>query len=161
MDYRIVSTPALRLVGRSTRLALVHEGDNLQLREFVASVPVADTVALKALNDVEPRGVLAVCTDFDDGRAEGSDFTYLYGVATIGPTPTGADVIDVGAATWAVFRPEDSSDAALQALWPRIFTEWLPANGWRLGPGPEIVSMQVDDDGSLTRELWICVAADA
>jgi AraC family transcriptional regulator len=36
---------------------------------------------LKALSDIEPVGVLAVCDDLDPDRAEGSELTYLHGAA--------------------------------------------------------------------------------
>lgn len=158
---RLEHTPALKLIGRAARLPLVHEGPNERLAQFVSSIPVEETVALKARNDVAPVGVLAVCCDFDEARADGSMFTYLHGVATTGETPPDMDVIDVPASTWAVFVPDDASDAALQQLWPRIFAEWLPANDWRIAPGPEVVASRVLDDGSVERELWLPVARDA
>lgn len=161
MHVRMEHPPPLRLVGRSARLPLVHEGPNAELVAFVASIPTEDTIALKAHNDVAPHGVLAVCDEFDDTRADGSTFTYLHGVATTGPTPDGCDVIDVPASTWAVFEPDDASDEALQQLWPRAYAQWLPANEWRIAPGPEIVAMRILDDGTASRELWLPVTRDA
>lgn len=160
MRYRIQDTPPLRFVGRSARLPLVHRGPNPAIQQFVASIPQEETVELKQHNDLEPRGVLAVLDSLDDDRAEGSTFTYLHGVATSGPTPVGADVIDMPAATWAVFEPADPSDQALQALWPQAFAEWMPANDWRSAPGPEVVTMRAAPDGSLVRELWIPITRD-
>lgn len=160
MTYRIEQTPALRVIGRSIRVPLVHLGPNPAIAAFVASIPVEETIALKTRNDVAPRGVLAVSIDLDDDREEGSMLTYLHGVATTGDTPDGADVIDVPVTTWAVFIPDEPSDEALQLLWRRVIVEWLPANNWRLAPGPEVVAMNVDEDGALARELWIPVAAD-
>jgi AraC family transcriptional regulator len=160
MTYRIEQTPALRIVGRRARLPLVHRGPNPAIQAFVAAIPVEETIALKSRNDVAPHGVLALCADVGDDRAEGSEFTYLHGVATLGATPEGADVIDVPASTWAVFTPADPSDEALQDLWPHVFVEWLPANEWRLALDLEIVAMRVAEDGSLERELWVPVARD-
>ena len=160
MNYRMESTPAMRIIGRSARLPLVHVGPNPAIQAFVAEIPIEETLELKQHNDVAPHGVLAVCTDFSDDRAEGSTFTYLHGVATRGPTPDGADVVDVPALAWAVFRPADASDEALQELWPQVFVEWLPANEWRLALDLEIVAMQTTHDGSLERELWVPVARD-
>ncbi len=160
MRYRIEQTPALRLIGRKTRVPLVHRGPNPAIEEFVASIALEETLAWKARNDTAPRGVLAVTTDLGEPRAEGSLLTYLHGVATTGDTPAGADVIDVPASTWAVFTPEDRSDDSLQRLWQDVIVEWLPANEWRLAPGPEIVAMQRGADDALERELWIPIAPD-
>ena len=86
MDTRIVDLPAVRLVGHATRVPLVHHGVNPAIADHVASIPVEETVRLKALNDTEPSGVLAVCDDLDPDRAEGSELTYLHGVATTATT---------------------------------------------------------------------------
>jgi AraC family transcriptional regulator len=163
MRHRIEQTPALRFVGRSARLPLVHRGPNPAIEAFVAAVPPEVTLSLKACNDTAPHGVLAVLGDLDDDREDGSTFTYLHGVATLGPTPEGAAVIDMPAATWAVFEPEDASDEALQALpalWPLVFAERLPANDWRVAPGPEVVTMRITPEGALARELWIPIVRD-
>ena len=51
MDTRITDLPALRLVGHAARVPLVHEGVNPAIAEHVASIPVEETLRLKALND--------------------------------------------------------------------------------------------------------------
>lgn len=156
MAYRLETTPKIRLVGHSTRLPLVHRGPNEHIAAFIGSIPVEETIVLKQHNDCEPRGVLAVCTDFDEDRADGSQFTYLHGVATSGDVPDGLDAIELTPSTWAVFRPRDDTDEALQELWPRVFTEWFPSSGYQLASGPEIVTMQRTADGTgLLREFWI------
>jgi AraC family transcriptional regulator len=164
MDTRITDLPALRLVGHAARVPLVHSGVNPAIAEHVASIPVEETLRLKALGDTEPSGVLAVSDDLDPDRAEGSELTYLHGVATTaGPDAaaglTGLDVIEVPAGTWAVFRTEGPHPAALQQAWAATATEWFPSQPWRLRPGPEIVAMTAydADAGTATCELWLPV----
>jgi AraC family transcriptional regulator len=108
---------------------------------------------------MEPSGVLAVSDDLDPDRAEGSDLTYLHGVATTAAAPEGLDVIEVPAGTWAVFRTEGPHPAALQDAWAATATTWFPSQPWRLRPGPEIVAMLAFDAGSgtATCELWLPV----
>ena len=113
MDTRITNLPAVRLVGYAKRVPLVHDGINPHIAEHVATIPVEETVRLKSLNDTEPSGVLAVSDDLDPDRAEGSELTYLHGVATTADPPAGLDVIEVPAGTWAVFRTEGPHPAAL------------------------------------------------
>ena len=159
MDTRIVDLPAVRLVGHSRRVPLVHHGVNPSIADHVASIPIEETIRLKALNDTEPSGVLAVSDDLDPDRREGSDLTYLHGVATT-HRPEGLDTIEVPAGTWAVFRTEGPYPAALQEAWSATATEWFPSQPWRLRRGPEIVAMHAFDAaaGTATCELWLPVA---
>lgn len=161
MDTRIIDLPALHLVGHATRVRLVHEGVNPSIAEHVGSIPVDETRRLKELNDVEPFGVLAVSDDLDADRAEGTELTYLHGVATsdTAAAPPGLDRIDVPAGTWAVFRTEGPHPSALQQVWGATATEWFPSQPWRLRPGPEIVATSAYDPeaGTATCELWLPV----
>ncbi|HYF73445.1 MAG TPA: AraC family transcriptional regulator [Nocardioides sp.] len=159
MDTRITELPAVRLVGHATRVPLVHEGVNPRIAEHVASIGVEEVVRLKELNDTEPIGVLGVSDDLDPDRTEGSELTYLHGVATTAVPPEGLDVIEVAAGTWAVFRTEGPHPAALQEAWAATATSWFPSQPWRLRPGPEIVAMLAyePDAGTATCELWLPV----
>lgn len=161
MDTRIVDLPALRLVGHARRVPLVHAGVNPAIAEHVASIPLEETMRLKSLNDTDPSGVLAVSDDLDPDRTEGSELTYLHGVATTG-RPEGLDTIEVGAGTWAVFRTEGPYPTALQEAWSATATEWFPSQPWRLRPGPEIVAMLAFDPAAATAtcELWLPVEPD-
>lgn len=158
MDTRIVDLPAVRLVGHARRVPLVHHGVNPAIAEHIASIPIEETIRLKALNDTEPSGVLAVSDGLDPDRAEGSELTYLHGVATTA-RPEGLDTIDVPAGTWAVFRTEGPYPAALQDAWSATATEWFPSQPWRLRPGPEIVAMLAFDAAAATAtcDLWLPV----
>jgi AraC family transcriptional regulator len=161
MDTRITDLPAVRLVGHARRVPLVHEGVNPSIAEHVAAIPVEETIRLKKLNDTEPSGVLAVSNDLDPDRAEGTELTYLHGVATTG-RPEGLDTIEVPAGTWVVFRTEGPHPAALQEGWAATATEWFPSQPWRLRPGPEIVAtLAFDADaGTATCELWLPIEPD-
>lgn len=159
VDTRIATLPALRLVGYAARVPLVHEGVNPAIADHVAGIAPDETARLKALNDTEPRGVLAVSDDLDPDRAEGSELTYLHGVATTGPAPDGLDAVEVPAGTWAVFRTEGPHPQALQDAWAATATTWFPSQPWRLRPGPEVVAVQAYDAeaGTATCELWLPV----
>ena len=157
MDTRIVTLPALRLVGYAARVPLVHSGENPHIAAHVAGISTEQTRQLKELNDTEPRGVLAVSDDLDPDRGEGSELTYLHGVATTTPPPDGLDTIEVPAGTWAVFHTEGPHPETLQQAWAATATSWFPSQPWRLRPGPEIVAMLAYDGeaGTATCELWL------
>jgi AraC family transcriptional regulator len=161
MDTRIAALPEFRLVGHAARVPLLHEGVNPHIQRLVAGLPQSEHARLRALGDTEPQGLLAVCADLDPDRAEGSDLTYLHGVAVRPdtPTPDDLDVIHVPAGTWAIFRSSGPYPQVLQQTWAATATEWFPSNPWRSRPGPEIVAVleRASDFSTATCELWLPV----
>lgn len=161
MNVRIVDHPAFRLVGHAARLPLIHQGTNPHIQQHIAALPKEEHLRLKALGDIEPAGLLAVCDDLDPDRAEGSELTYLHGVAVREETtvPADLDTIEVPDGTWTVFRVEGPYPAALQATWAATATDWFPSNPWRLRPGPSIVAVldRAADFSTATCELWVPV----
>jgi AraC family transcriptional regulator len=163
MDTRVVERPGFRLVGHAARVPLVHAGVNPHIAQHVASLPAEEHERLKALSATEPAGLLAVSDDLDPDRAEGTELTYLHGVAvTAGtPVPDDLDAVDVPAGTWAVFTVRGPYPQALQDTWARTASEWFPSNRWRSRPGPEVVAVleRADDLSTATCELWLPVEA--
>ena len=161
MDVRIVTRPAFRLAGHAARVPLVHHGVNTAIQQHVTSLAPQEHVRLKALGDAEPHGLLAVSTDIDPDRREGTELTYLHGVAVTDAVevPDDLDVIPVAAGSWAVFRAAGPYPDTLQAVWAATATEWFPSNPWRLRPGPEVVAVidRADDFSTATVELWLPV----
>ena len=106
MHTRILERSAFRLIGHAARVPLIHQGVNPHIHQHITSLPKQEHLRLKALRDTEPAGLLAVCDDLDPDRTEGSELTYLHGVAVRQdtPAPDGLDTIEVPAGTWAVFR---------------------------------------------------------
>ncbi|MET7368019.1 AraC family transcriptional regulator [Streptomyces sp. NPDC005566] len=161
MDTRLTGRPAFRLVGHAARVPLIHRGVNPHIQEHITALPQEEHVRLKALSDSEPAGLLQVSDDLDPDGREGSELTYLHGVA-VGrdtPVPDGLDTIDVPAGMWAVFRTSGPHPDALQTAWAATATEWFPSNPWRLRPGPSVVAVleRADDFSTATCELWLPV----
>ena len=159
METRIADRPAFRLVGHAARVPLIHEGVNPHIQAHIASLPPAEHARLKALGDTEPVGLLQVTADVDPDYTEGSELTYLHGVAIDRDTEVadGLDVIEVPAGAWAVFRTSGPYPAVLQSTWAATATEWFPSNPWRLRPGPSIVAVleRAEDFTTATTELWM------
>ncbi|MEU4421033.1 AraC family transcriptional regulator [Actinoplanes sp. NPDC024001] len=159
MDTRIVEHPAFRLVGHATRVPLIHHGVNPHIQQHIAALPMEEHLRLKALSNTEPAGLLQVTDDLDEDRTEGSELTYLHGVAvTDGTAPADdLDAIEVPAGTWAVFRSSGAYPDALQQTWAATATEWFPSNRWRLRPGPSMVAVldRAEDFSTATCELWL------
>ncbi|MET9195798.1 AraC family transcriptional regulator [Streptomyces olivaceus] len=161
MDTRFADRPAFRLIGHATRVPLIHEGVNPHIQEHVAALPREAHLRLKALGDTDPAGLLQVCDDLAPDNAEGSELTYLHGVAVSAatPAPDDLDAIEVPAGTWAVFRSSGAFPDALQTTWAATASEWFPSNPWRLRPGPSIVAVleRAADFSTATSELWLPV----
>ncbi|GGE95312.1 AraC family transcriptional regulator [Mycetocola zhadangensis] len=161
MDTRIADRPAFRLVGHSVRVALIYQGVNPHIQAHIASLPETEHGRLKALSDTEPAGLLQVSADVDPDYTEGSELTYLHGVAIEAETavPEDLDVIEIPAGTWAVFRTAGPYPEALQSTWAATAADWFPSNPWRLRPGPSIVAIldRAADFSTATSELWLPV----
>ncbi|MYS76543.1 helix-turn-helix domain-containing protein, partial [Streptomyces sp. SID5926] len=159
MDTRFTDRPAFRLVGHATRVPLIHEGVNPHIQQHIAALPQEAHARLKSLGDTEPAGLLQVSDDVAQDSPEGTELTYLHGVAvtTDTPAPDDLDAIEVPAGTWAVFRSSGPYPDALQTTWAATAAEWFPSNPWRLRPGPSIVAVldRADDFTTATTELWL------
>ncbi len=161
MDTRLTDRPAFRLIGHTARVPLIHHGANPHIQAFIAGLPASEHERLKALSDTEPAGLLQVSADVDADYTEGSELTYLHGVAIGADTAASddLDVIDVPAGQWAVFRVSGAYPDSLQDAWAATATDWFPSNPWRLRPGPSIVVVldRAPDFTTATCELWLPV----
>ncbi len=161
MDTRIADRPAFRLVGHAARVPLIHDGPNPHIQAHIASLPPEEHARLKALGDTTPAGLLQVSDDVDPDYAEGSELTYLHGVAVASDTavPDDLDAIEVPAGAWAVFRSSGPYPEALQATWAATAADWFPSNPWQLRRGPSMVAVleRADDFSTATTELWLPV----
>jgi len=159
MEARIIERPAVRLIGHAARVPLIHEGVNPHIQQDIASLSPEEHVRLKAISNTEPGGLLQVSAEVDPDYREGSELTYLHGVAVDvdSAIPADLDVIEVQAGAWVVFRTSGPHPAALQKAYADSASEWFPSNPWRLRPGPSIVAIieRADDFSTATCELWL------
>jgi AraC family transcriptional regulator len=161
MDVTITHQPELVLAGHAARVPLIHVGVNPHIQQHIAAIAPEEHARLKALNDTEPRGILAITDDIDPDAPEGTELTYLHGVAVqpSTPVPDDLDSIRLDAGPWAVFSSTGPFPDTLQTLWAATATEWFPSNPWRLRPGPSIVRYLEFTGTHATCELWLPVEA--
>lgn len=161
VDTRIVDRSEFRLAGHAARVRLVRQGINPQMERHVTALPTEEHLRLKALGNTEPSGLLAVSDGLDPDYAEGSELTYLHGVAVSpgNPVPEDLDIIEVPAGRWVVLRTTGPHPQILQKAWAATASAWFPFNPWRLRPGPEIVAVlePTKDFSAATCELWLPV----
>ncbi|MER8183374.1 AraC family transcriptional regulator [Kitasatospora sp. NPDC094015] len=158
MEYRIVEKDAFRVVGRSARVPLIHEGANPHIAELIRSIPPGTVQRIAELSDQEPEGIVSAVVHHSDSREEGVELDYFHAVVTGADAPEDLDVLTVPAGTWAVFENTGPYPLALQYLWRDVFTEWFPSNPYASRPGPEILRTSPTPDWSeATSQLWIPV----
>ncbi|MGA9873136.1 MAG: GyrI-like domain-containing protein [Rhodococcus sp. (in: high G+C Gram-positive bacteria)] len=159
MDTRIANRPSFRLAGHATRDPLIHNGVNPHIAAHIAALPVDEHARLKGLGNTEPAGLLQISAEVDPDYAEGSELTYMHGVAldAAKAAPDDLDVIEVTAGAWAVFRASGAYPAALQETYAASAAQWFPSNPWRLRPRPSIVAVldRAEDFSTATTEVWM------
>ena len=158
MDTRIVDLPAFTLAGHTARVPLIHRGVNPAIHELIASLPAEEHARLKALSDTEPAGLLQISADVDPDYREGSELTYMHGVAMAdaASVPADLDVLEVPAGKWARFRSSGPYPQVAQDTYAATASKWFPSNpAWRMRPVPSIVAVleRADDVSAATTEL--------
>lgn len=125
MDARIIERPAFRLIGHAARVPLIHEGINSHIQQHIASLPATEQERLKQFSETDPAGLLQVSADVDLDYTEGTELTYLHGVAVDADSevPDDLDAIEVEEGSWVVFRTSGEHPSALQAAYAASATE--------------------------------------
>jgi AraC family transcriptional regulator len=161
MDYRLQDEEAFTLVGRRRRMPLVYSGPNPALERFRAELGLEVLRGISALSTRNPRGVLAVSTDFTEDRADGSTFEYWLAAATDDGVPApggGHETLDVPAGQWLVLSSQGLATEEVQQLWARAYGEWFPANPYAPLTQPELLATVFGADGQPHHmELWLAV----
>ena len=160
MNYRIVEKGSFKLVGFKKRVPIIFEGVNPEIAKMYELLTPEVINELKALSNVEPKGIISASTNFSEGRMEEKgELDHYIGVATSSDETTEFDVLKIEAGTWAVFESIGPFPETLQNVWGRIYSEWFPASGYEAAPGPEILWNESPDTGNpkYRSEIWIPV----
>lgn len=159
MDYRIVEKPKFNIIGFKKQVSLQFNGINLQIESLAKKLTPEIIGELKALCDIEPKGMLSVSTNFDERTTEGSKHDQYLGVATTKELPNNYDVLHVDSSSWAVFSVVGKFPEALQNTWSKIYSEWLPSSQYEIIQGPEILWNESPDTtkSDYRSEIWIPV----
>jgi len=157
MEYRIVEREEFRVVGKGTRVPLVHLGMNPAIVDFIKGIGMPTLERMKALSDGEPGGLVAL-TSNQEGNEEGDHLDYFHGVVTTQDAPEGLDTMTVPKNTWAVFKSEGPYPETIQYMWRDVYTQWFPSNSYQSVEGPSMLQTQINGEKA-TAELWIPVTS--
>ncbi|HHV13063.1 MAG TPA: AraC family transcriptional regulator [Clostridiales bacterium] len=160
MNYRIVEKKSFKLVGFKKRVPVIFEGVNPEIAKMTELLTPEVIKQLKAISDVELRGIISASTNFSEGRMEGEgELDHYIGVATSSNETADFDVLKIDSSTWAVFESIGPFPETLQNVWGRIYAEWFPSSGYEAVEGPEILWNESPDTESpkYRSEIWIPV----
>lgn len=101
-------------------------------------------------------GYLGICAQNKTG---GDLFRYGIGcrASDVEGVPEGFERIRLPAYTWAVFKCVGPMPGAIQAMWERIYREWLPVSGYELIPDYEIENYLPGDPSAPDYVSEICI----
>lgn len=160
MIYRIVEKESFKLVGFKKRVPIIFGGVNPEIAKMTELLTPEVIKQLKAISNVEPRGIISASTNFSEGRMEEKgELDHYIGVATSYFETVDFNILHVEAGSWAVFESIGPFPETLQNVWGRIYTEWFPSSGYEAAPGPEILWNESPDTGNpeYKSEIWIPV----
>lgn len=160
MNYRIVEKKSFKVVGFRKRVPIVFEGVNPEIAKMTELLTPEVIKELKALSNIEPRGIISASTNFSEERMEGKgELDHYIGVATSNDETADFDVMKIEASNWAVFESIGPFPETLQNVWGRIYSEWFPSSGYEAIEGPEILWNESPDIGKpkYRSEIWIPV----
>jgi len=126
MNYRITQREAFRVFGVYSDISTNQEAAFEQVPQFFR----------KCDEDLVPDEINSLLGRFNDNHTisalyDYSENTFKYMLCQFLPkdfsVPDKFTVLEVPAATWAVF---DAPDCEIQSMWKRIWTEWFPVSGY-------------------------------
>lgn len=94
MRYRIVEKGPFKLVGFKKRVPIIFEGVNPEIIKMTKLLTMDVINQLKAISNVEPKGIISASTNFSEGRmGEKGELDHYIGVATLSNETADFDVL--------------------------------------------------------------------
>ncbi|MBR4462323.1 MAG: AraC family transcriptional regulator [Erysipelotrichaceae bacterium] len=101
-------------------------------------------------------GYLGICAQ---KKTDSDEFRYGIGckASDVNGIPEGFEIIHIPEYTWAVFKCVGPSPDAIQAMWEKIYKEWLPVAEYELIPDYDIENYLPGDPSSKDYVSEICI----
>lgn len=155
MNYKILKKEEMHIIGFRKWFSTENDGQLEEIPKMWDSLTDDLKQRITALSNND--GVVGLCADMYDGG-----FDYWIGCMSDKECPEDLEEITIPASSWAVFEVIGSMRPlpnAMQDIWKRIYSEWLPNSVYEHAMLPEIEfyssgDMMADDYKS---EIWIPV----
>ena len=155
MNYKIVKKEEMHIIGFKKWFSTENDNQMQEIPKMWDSVSEEMMQKITALSN--NAGVVGLCADMYDGG-----FDYWIGCMSDKACPEDLEEMTIPASSWAVFEiigPMRPLPNAMQDIWKRIYSEWLPNSAYEHAMLPEIEyyssgDMMADD---YKCEIWIPV----
>ena len=155
MNYKIVEKKEMNIIGFKKWFSTENENQLTEIPKMWDSITEEMKQRITGLSNND--GVVGLCADMYEGG-----FDYWIGCMSDKECPADLEQMTIPAATWAVFEVIGSMRPlpnAMQDIWKRVYSEWLPNSGYEHAMLPEIEyyskgDMMADDYKS---EIWVPV----
>lgn len=155
VDYRIEEKDAFNLVGYNTQVPIVALGNNTAIQQFEQGLDKPSLKALHELSNVEPLGAVSATEYLAD---DDTQVIYWHAVATTETDVSEFQTRPIPAGQWVVFKTQGKVPEAFQQLGATAAADWFPANPYEWAPGPQLLTTQLNAEGTSGQaELWIPV----
>lgn len=147
MDYKIEQKDSFRVVVKTRRFTTENSGNKIPLfwSDYFSS----------GLHH-QICGMIGICFPVETGC---KDFEYGIGCDEkyVTSAPEGFRTIAIPSYTWAIFKCIGPMPDAIQNMWKRVYSEWLPQSAYELIDGYDIEFYTKGDNSSkdYISEIWI------
>jgi len=155
MNYRMERKDALKFFGTSIGTSSEDGQNYVEIPRFWQES--WKNGVMERLNGVSPGSpCYGICFECE---GDGPEFRYAIAVDDRGGDGKGFESLEVPPSEWAVFESVGPMPGAIQDVWKRIFSEWLPATGYELRNAPQIEYYPPGDSQAADYrcEVWIPV----
>lgn len=161
INYRIEEKKAFKIVGIHKRLSDFYNDVNKCISTMQNKISGRLRRELETLSDMKPHGGYSATYNVTNTDGEIYQCDFMMGTLTTKDNIFHLDTHGVGKSTWAIFTSEINHQIALQELWIRIHTEWLPSSEYELIDDGPIIFFIEDargmNDSTVNKEIWIQV----
>lgn len=149
MDYRLLKKDSFKVLARTK--VFTEQNNQTEIPKFWSEY-YRDGSSQRVC------GMLGICEQEKKGCRE-----FRYGIGCEykegSVIPEGFEIMDIPAYTWAIFRCVGPMPSAIQKMWERIYSEWLPQAEYELIPDYDIeyYTEGNNQDADYVSEIWIPV----
>ncbi len=167
MNYRIEAKEAFHVIGKSKMFSTEGNVNNTEIPRFWSDCYSDGTIDIlcrlaKPQQLVAGPGLLGIC-DGDSCPGNGTSFQYAIGTEGSSNVPDGFDVMEIPAATWAIFQCTGAMPDAIQDLWKQIYSEFFAQSGYRPAAGVDFEYYPQGDNSKpdYVSEIWLPVIKES
>lgn len=155
MNYKILKKEEMHIIGFKKWFSTENNSQMTEIPKMWDAVTEEMKTKITALSNND--GVVGLCADMYDGG-----FDYWIGCMSDEVCPDDLEEMTIPASDWAVFEiigPMRPLPNAMQDIWMRIYSEWLPNSGYQHAMLPEIEYYSSGDmmAADYRTEIWIPV----